>query len=67
MGCTVGETDLLFPASNFLLPTYFKMSSLVTLPSFPEPEMLSNSAIETPSAVAIFFTNGEKNLVESEN
>ena len=36
-----------------------KISFLVTLPSFPEPEIASNSCCETPSAAAIFLTNGE--------
>jgi hypothetical protein len=49
-----------------LFLTKFKISSLVTRPSFPEPEILSNSATETPSSLAMFFTNGEKNLSEPE-
>ena len=48
------------------LSTNFNMSSLVTRPSFPEPFIASNSAIEIPSCLAIFLTNGEKNLSELE-
>ena len=43
-----------------------RISSFVTLPSLPEPEIFSNSAREIPSSLAIFFTNGEKNFSESE-
>jgi hypothetical protein len=46
---------------------YFKISSFVTRPSFPEPAILSNSATEIPSSLAIFFTSGEKNLSDPEN
>ena len=42
------------------------MSFLVTRPSLPVPLILFSSSTEIPSADAIFFTNGEKNLSESE-
>ena len=51
---------------DFRLSTNFKISSFVTRPSFPEPFIDSNSEIEIPSCLAIFFTKGEKNLSESE-
>ena len=57
---------LLALGSVFLWAIKSNMSFLVTLPSFPVPLMVSNSERETPSSFAIFFTNGEKNLSESE-
>src|ERR1051326_5028245 len=42
------------------------MSCLVTLPSFPVPEMVSSSEADIPSCLAMFLTSGEKNFPEEE-
>src|SRR5690625_6874450 len=55
---------IVFP--DFLSSTNFRISSLVTLPSIPDPWICSNSLKLIPSVAAMDLTKGEKNLSDEE-